>query len=40
MDEKKVYMTPALEEVESSLFRAVAQGASGIPDSDDNTGEI
>lgn len=40
MDEKKVYMTPALEEVESSLFRAVAQGVSGVTDSDDNTGDI
>ena len=40
MEKKELYSVPAIEEVETSLACAVAQGASGVEDPEDNTGDL
>ena len=40
MEKKELYQLPSIEEVDSRLFCQVAQGASGIGDPEDNTGDI
>lgn len=40
MEKKSVYMAPAIEEIDSKLVCTVAQGASGVEDPEDNTGDI